>query len=288
MSQPAHPAGGRPGAAPLPEPTRRLTEGWHCQHLYYRVNPAAFATLDAAARQKGVEQLQQALSPGQPWTPERLQVVAVSGHRADLGLMMLDPDPLKLDSIRQRIRSTQLGVALEPVYSFVSITEVSEYVPSVEQYAERLRLDGTSPDDPAYQAKLKAYEQRLPMMNKQRLYPDMPEWPVLCFYPMNKIRHPQANWYQLPFSERSTLMAEHATSGIKFAGKVSQLITASTGLDDWEWGVTLWGRSPEYIKEIVYTMRFDSASARYAEFGPFYVGYLMPIGDVLEHLQLKH
>ena len=84
----------------------------------------------------------------------------------------------------------------------------------------------------------------------------------------------------------SELMAEHATSGIKFAGKVSQLITASTGFDDWEWGVTLWSRSPEYIKEIVYTMRFDQASARYAEFGSFYVGYVKPAAEALAHLKI--
>jgi len=124
-------------------------------------------------------------------------------------------------------------------------------------------------------------------MNKQRMYPDFPEgFPVTCFYPMNKIRHPDANWFQLPFSKRSALMAEHATSGIKFAGRVSQLITASTGFDDWEWGVTLWARNPESIKEIVYTMRFDEASARYAEFGPFYISYIMSAADALKHLRV--
>jgi chlorite dismutase len=124
------------------------------------------------------------------------------------------------------------------------------------------------------------------MMNQQRLYPDLPALPVTCFYPMNKIRHPLANWYQEPFSVRSDLMAEHATSGIKFAGRVTQLITASTGFDDWEWGVTLWSRAPEHLKEIVYTMRFDRASARYAEFGPFYVSYIMPAAEALKHLRV--
>ena len=81
-------------------------------------------------------------------------------------------------------------------------------------------------------------------------------------------------------------MAEHATSGITFAGRVSQVITASTGLDDWEWGVQLWARSPDAVKDIVYTMRFDQASAGYAEFGPFYLGYVKPIGECLQHLRL--
>ncbi len=277
----------RPASQPFPEPSIRLSEGWHCLHLFYRVDPHALARLDERARVEGREQVAQVLDPTRAGVPERLQVSIVSGHRADLGLMLLDPDPLKLDAVHQALRSTSLGTVLEPAYSFVSITEVSEYVPTVEQYSEKLRLDGVSADDPAYSAKVKAYEQRLPLMNKQRLYPDFPpNYPVTCFYPMNKIRHPQANWYREPFSRRAALMAEHATSGIKFAGRVTQLITASTGFDDWEWGVTLWARAPEHIKEIVYTMRFDEASARYAEFGPFYVSYVLPAAEALKHVRI--
>jgi chlorite dismutase len=113
-------------------------------------------------------------------------------------------------------------------------------------------------------------------MNRQRLYPEFPAWPCLCFYPMSKMRTAEQNWYMLPFEARSELMSYHARSGMKFAGKVSQLITASTGLDNWEWGVTLWARNPTYLKDIVYTMRFDESSARYALFGDFYFGYILP------------
>lgn len=263
-----------------------MSEGWHCLHIYYSVCPEALSRLDGTTRGAGREQLLQALDPTREGAPQRLQTSLVSGHKADLGLMLMDPDPLVIDAVIQAVRSTPLGPALKPTYSFVSISEVSEYVPTAEQYAEKLKLEGTEPSDPVFQAKVNAYSQRLPAMNKQRLYPDFPPLPVTSFYPMNKIRHPQANWYMEPFSRRSAMMSEHATSGIKFAGRVSQLITASTGFDDWEWGVTLWGRAPEHIKEIVYTMRFDQASARYAEFGPFYLSYIATPADAVKHLRL--
>jgi len=276
-----------PTHAALPEPSAKLIEGWHCLHIYYRVDQAALHQLSPGELSEGREALVHLLDPERPGAPARLQTSVVSGHKADLGLMIMDDDPLLIDGICQAVRASKLGTVLQPTYSFVSITEVSEYVPTVEQYGAKLRHgEGLSADDPAYAAKLNAYGQRLPMMNKQRLFPDFPNWPVTCFYPMNKIRHPSANWYMEPFSSRSAMMSEHATSGIKFAGRVSQLITASTGFDDWEWGVTLWGRNPEYIKEIVYTMRFDTASAKYAEFGPFYISYLKTPVDALEHLQI--
>ena len=264
-----------------------MEEGWHCLHLYYSLDPAVYQVLTEEERAKGCSEIVNILNPERTGAPERIQNFVVSGHHADFGLMILDPDPLVIDSIPREIAATTLGTFFVQTYSFVSITEVSEYVPTEEQYAEKLRLDGTSPDDPAFEAKLNAYKQRLPMMNKQRLYPDFPAFPVHCFYPMNKIRDPHANWFMLPFSERTRLMSEHANSGIAFAGKVSQLITASTGFDDWEWGVTLWGRAPEHIKDIVYSMRFDEASARYAEFGSFFIGYVMSADDALKHLKLR-
>jgi chlorite dismutase len=100
---------------------------------------------------------------------------------------------------------------------------------------------------------------------------------------MNKRRTADANWFLLDFAERERLMSEHGESGMKFGGRVTQLITSAMGLDDWEWGVTLWARNPEFLRDIVYRMRFDEASARYAEFGPFYVGYLSTAAEILHH-----
>ena len=266
-----------------------LAEGWHCSHLYYRFDRGRLRELSAdelrAGREVFIATLTGVESPDSK-VPARMQVSVTSGHKGDFGLMLMDANPLVIDALHQRLMAGPLGHGLVPTYSFVSVTEVSEYVPTVEAYGRRLVEEGEQPDSPSYKAKLKAYENREVMMRRQRLTPDLPPWPSTCFYPMNKKRKVGENWFLLPFEERNKLMAEHGRTGMTFGGKVTQLITVALGFDDWEWGVTLWARRPEFLKEIVYRMRFDEASARYAEFGPFYVGYVTTPAELLEHCRI--
>jgi len=273
---------GRPGQAEVVKVSLEPGEGWHCTHSYYRFDRAALARLSADQVKAGREEFIQILDPDAADAPARLQSSLVSGHKADFQVMLMDPHPLKIEAINQRLLASRLGPAIIPTYSFVSVTEVSEYVPSVEQYAKRLVEEGETEGSPAFNAKVKAYADREPMMRRQRLTPDLPPWPSMCFYPMNKKRKVGENWFTLPYAERNRLMAEHARSGMAFAGKVSQLITVGVGLDDWEWGVTLWAANPAFLKDIVYKMRFDEASARYAEFGAFYVSYVMKPTELLD------
>lgn len=276
---------GPPSHEPI-EPSLTPGDGWHCTHAYYRFDRAALAALSADARAAGRTALAVALDPTTAGV-ERLQTSIVSGHKADFGLMLMDSDPLRIDAVHQALLASPLGPAIVPTYSFVSVTEVSEYVPTVEQYAKRLLEEGETEGSPAYAAKVRAYESREPMMRRQRLTPDFPiNHPATCFYPMNKKRKVGENWFTLPFAERNKLMAEHARSGMAFAGKVTQLITVGVGLEDWEWGVTLWAKNPAFLKDIVYKMRFDEASARYAEFGPFYTSYIVSPQQMLEHCRV--
>lgn len=261
-------------------------EGWHCSHLYYRFDRAQLLQFDEEQLKLGRDEFIAALNVDAEYAPKQLQSFIVSGHKADFGLMVLDPDPLKVDALDQRLRSGVLGPAILPTYSYVSVTEVSEYVPTVEQYGQRLQAEGEDPNGDVYRAKLNAYAAREEKMRAQRLTPDLPPWPNMCFYPMNKIRDPHANWFTQTAEERHRMMAEHGRTGMQFGGKVTQLITVSFGFDDWEWGVTLWATHPDYLKDIVYRMRFDEASAKYAEFGPFYVGYLRSPTEILDHCQV--
>ena len=266
--------------------SRVPTDGWHCTHYFYRFCRQTLTALDPSERQRGCQAFCDALAPDTPASPQRLQISLISGHKADFGLMLMDPDPLKIDAIHQALLAGPLGPAIEPTYSFVSLSEISEYVPTFDQYARMLEHDGLAPGSENFEAKMKAYRAREPMMRYQRLTPDFPDWPANCFYPMNKKRKVGENWFLLGMEERQRLMSEHARSGMHFAGKVTQLITVGLGLEDWEWGVTLWARNPEFLKEIVYRMRFDEASARYAEFGPFYTGYRSTADEVLEHCRV--
>ena len=192
------------------EPSVELAEGWHCSHLYYRFDRGVLAGMGAVERQSGCDAVVAALDPAGPDALVRMQTSVVSGHKADFGLMLLDPNPLRIDAVHQRLMASPLGPALVPTYSFVSITEVSEYVPTVEQYGDRLEREGEDRSSPAFQAKVRAYAAREPMMRKARLTPELPAWPALCFYPMNKKRKVGENWFLLPFAKRNELMAEHA------------------------------------------------------------------------------
>jgi peroxiredoxin len=278
---------GRPGHGEAIQVSLEPVEGWHCTHLYYRFDRGVIAQLTADQIRAGRDELIAALDPNGAEAPSRLQSGLVSGQKADFSVMLMDANPLKIEAVNQRLLASRLGPALIPTYSFVSMTEVSEYVPSIEQYAQRLVEEGETAGSPAYNAKVKAYSDREPFMRRQRLTPDLPPWPSMCFYPMNKKRKVGENWFTLPFAERNRMMAEHARSGMAFAGKVSQLITVSVGLDDWEWGVTLWGANPQFLKDIVYKMRFDEASARYAEFGEFYVSYVMAPNEWLDRCHIR-
>ncbi len=175
---------------------------------------------------------------------------AVLGHKADVGFLAVGPDMWRLRSFQTAVTAAGLVVA----DSYVSLTEVSEY-------AKGMPAEMLTP----------------------RLHPQLPPegMRAICFYPMTKRRAPGQNWYELPYEDRQRLMFEHGTSGRAFRGRVLQLVTGSTGVDDYEWGVTLFGVRPDDLKEVVHTMRFDEASARYADFGPFIAGMVAEPEQVL-------
>jgi peroxiredoxin len=192
---------------------------------------------------------------GPAFEADGYQVVstAMLGHKSDLGLMVLGPDLWRLRAFQTEVR----GAGAVPMASYVSLTEISEYAAGV-------------PNE----------------LRQARLFPQLPPEgkAAFCFYPMSKRRTSEHNWYNLDFESRKALMMGHGKVGRTFHGRILQVITGSAGLDDFEWGVTLFGVHPDDLKDCVYEMRFDEASALYAEFGPFYTGMVGDLDTVLAAL----
>jgi chlorite dismutase len=250
------------------------SEGWGVLHLLYAVDRER-ADRDPDAAKRFVAAVEALERDG-----HQALCFAVLGHKADLGVMALGPDLARLQAFQQEV----LTAPVTPVYSYVSLTELSEYTSTEDDERARLTGDGVTGEE--LDAQLDEWRTRMAAYAENRLHPNLPHKKLLCFYPMSKRRTGDDNWFTLPFADRKRLMGGHARVGRTFAGRVLQLITGSVGLDDWEWGVTLLADDPAVLKQIVYEMRFDEVSARYAEFGPFVTGLVLDPADVLRRVGL--
>jgi peroxiredoxin len=260
-------------------------EGWHCLHLFYQVEQGQWQLLNREEQNAAKTNLTKLVQEIRAMDSAQLLMLSVVTPKADLGFMLITPDLHSANKIEKQL-SLSLGAdVLTPVYSYLSLTEESEYITTEKEYSET--LDAETKNDPAkLEVALNTFRDRIKHYRQERVYPTLPDWPVVCFYNMSKRRGEQHNWYALPFEERRKLMKGHANVGRQYAGKVKQLITGSTGLDDAEWGVTLFARDTFQIKAIVYEMRFDPVSAEYADFGEFFIGIQLPLDELFRRLQL--
>jgi hydrogen peroxide-dependent heme synthase len=262
-------------------------QGWHCLHLYYRIEFSQWQLLSAEEQRSAKVALSSLVQEIRALESTQLLTLSVVTPKADLGFMLITPDLHIANRVEKQL-SLALGAdVLIPVYSYLSLTEESEYVTTDDEQARLLETEQKlTPGSPEFVQALTAFRERMAKYRHERVYPILPDWPVVCFYNMSKRRGEQHNWYALPYDERRRLMAGHAKVGREYAGRIKQLITGSSGLDDAEWGVTLFARDTFQIKAIVYQMRFDEVSAVYGDFGEFYIGLQLPLDELFRRLQL--
>jgi chlorite dismutase len=262
--------------------------GWPVLHQFYRIDRGRWRSMDEAARRTALDEFSAALVECRG--EEGMQFVPLAGvAKSDFGIMAVHPELRRIQRLGQQIAATALGSCLQPVYDFLSMSEVSEYMSGPSEWAaELIKGQGLAPDSPEFAQGMERMRQRMDKYAEARVHPQLPtDMDVVCFYPMAKRRGETHNWYTLDITERRRLMGDHAKTGRTFAGRVLQLITTCTGLDDWEWGVTLFARDLKSIRDVVYEMRFDPASAIYGEFGEFYVGLRIDPADLADTLQLS-
>ena len=247
--------------------------GWPVMHLFYRIDRLRWRSLAPSERSAAVDEFSGWLT--QRAAEEGLQLVAFAGvTKCDVGFMAVHPDLWRVQQLSQEIAATAFGACLNPVYSFLSLTEASEYITNELDWTKLLieeqKLD---PATPEFATRIGQLRKRTAMYAESRIHPQLPDnYPILCFYPMAKARRDQDNWYRLSFEQRKQYMLAHGNAGRRFADRITQLITTCTGIDDWEWGVTLFSRDLKAIRDIVYELRYDEASAIYGLFGAFYIG----------------
>ena len=246
-------------------------EGSSVLHQMFRVRWTAWQALDAARRECLVQQASAALDEMERMEAGQSALFCELGHKADLILVHFRRDFDQLAATQLKIANLGLHEFLEPASSYLSVVELGLYEATVALHA-RLGEKGIRPHSPQWQQAVEAELETQRHKMAERLWPAIPKRRYLCFYPMSKKRDEHKNWYRLPMEERRRLMHDHGLIGRRYAGQVTQIISASAGLDDWEWGVDLFADDPMVFKRLIYEMRFDEVSAMYALFGTFFIG----------------
>lgn len=240
-------------------------EGWYVLHDFRSVDWASWKMVSEEERAAALDEL---LSLQQEWTTTEEKkhgstgLFSIVGHKGDLAFMHLRPTLQELNDLETKFNKTRFAEFTIPTYSYVSVVELSNYVASADVDPET---------DPYIQGRLK---------------PILPKTNHICFYPMNKRREGNDNWYMLSMEERRSMMRSHGMIGRSYAGRVTQIISGSVGFDDWEWGVTLFADDPIVYKKLVYEMRFDEVSARFGDFGSFFVGNRLSDTGLADYLKI--
>ena len=260
------------------------TEGYSVLHQMMRLRWPAWRALPAAERSAIAKEASDALAAMEKNSAGQSALFSLIGHKGDLMLIHFRESFAALNQAELQLANLRLSDYLEPTTSYLSIIELGLYESTTKVY-KTLVERGIEPHSDEWKKEIEQTLARQKEAMRPRLFPAIPPNRYACFYPMDRKRGEDKNWYTLPIEERARQMNEHGLVGRRYAGEVRQIITGSIGFDDWEWGVDLFSDDPLVFKKLIYEMRFDHVSAVYALFGQFYVGLRCPadqLGTLLE------
>lgn len=246
-------------------------EGYGVLHQMYRFRWKDWRPLRPAHKQEIADEAAQVLNQWEQNVAGQSALYSILGHKGDLLLLHFRKSFDELNRAEMQFGQLRLSDYLEPATSYLSVIELGLYESSIKTYRELIDR-GLEPHSEEWKQAVNQTLDRQRDAMRPRLYPEMPQARYICFYPMDRRRGEDKNWYTLPIEERARQMNEHGLVGRRYAGEVKQIITGSIGFDDWEWGVDLFADDPMVFKKLIYEMRFDEVSAVYALFGTFYVG----------------
>jgi hydrogen peroxide-dependent heme synthase len=259
------------------------TEGYSVLHQMMRFRWTAWRALSPESRAEIAKEAASVLGEMERGSNGQSALFSLIGHKGDLMLVHFRKAFADLNQAELKLASLRWSDYLEPTSSYLSIIELGLYDSTLKIYKE-LTAQGIQPHSDQWKAEIECKLGRHREAMHPRLFPDIPSSRYLCFYPMDRRRGEDKNWYTLPIEERARQMNEHGLVGRRYAGEVKQIITGSIGFDDWEWGVDLFADDPLVFKKLIYEMRFDQVSAVYALFGQFYVGVRCPAAELAKLL----
>ena len=274
--------------AELP-PVPLTLEGSSVLHQFFRFDWKIWRAFPPEERNEIVAEAVAALNKFERQSeggPVRSALYSELGHKGDFILLHFRESLEALNQVELELAQTRFSDFLAPVHSYVSVVELGLYESTRKTY-EAAAAKGFMQHSPEWNAEIAASLQRSTEAMKPRLFPAVPDAKYLCFYPMDRKRGEQVNWYTVPFAERQRMMHEHGLIGRRYGDQVRQIISGSIGMDDWEWGVDLFADDPVTFKKLIYEMRFDEVSAVYALFGQFYIGVRLPIDNLSGWLEGK-
>lgn len=261
-------------SAQIPE-VPLTTEGYSVLHQMMRFRWTAWRALPESTRSAIAQEASSVLGEMEKNSGGQSALFSLIGHKGDLMLVHFRNSFADLNQAELKLAGLRLSDYLEPTSSYLSIIELGLYDSTVKIYKE-LTDQGIQPHSDQWKAEIECKLDRHREAMHPRLFPEIPPHRYICFYPMDRRRGEEKNWYTLPIEERARQMSDHGLVGRRYAGEVKQIITGSIGFDDWEWGVDLLADDPLVFKKLIYEMRFDHVSAVYALFGQFYVGVRCP------------
>jgi chlorite dismutase len=252
-------------------PVPLTIEGYSVLHQMMRIRWSAWRVLRKTQKTEIIREASALLSGMEQNSKGQSAAFSLLGHKGDLMFVHFRESFDELNQVELQLARTKLNDYLEPTTSYLSVIELGLYESTVKTY-KSLADHGLEPNSEEWNKAIKETLSRQKEAMKPRLFPEMPKARYVCFYPMDRRRGEDKNWYTLPIEERARQMNEHGLIGRRYAGEVRQVISGSIGFDDWEWAVDLFAESPLVFKKLIYEMRFDEVSAVYAQFGHFYVG----------------
>jgi len=275
----------RPQTATLPEVPLTI-EGYSVLHQMMKFRWPAWRQVSAAEKREIVKEAGAVLESMEQNANGQSALFSLLGHKGDLMFVHFRESFAALNQAELALTRTRLSDFLEPASSYLSVIELGLYESSIKTYRSLVE-SGTEPHSEEWKRAIEETLARQREAMQPRLFPQMPPNRYICFYPMDRRRGEDKNWYTLDIEERQRQMNEHGLVGRRYAGEVKQIISGSIGFDDWEWGVTLFADEPLVFKRLIYEMRFDEVSAVYALFGTFYVGLRCAAGDLGKLLSVE-